>query len=157
MGRLILVCASTCTQHTIWGYYCIKYIGFFDFTLKSMGPNLGGFGSNLSCNISPNTTKFFTHVLTYHISSDRYVSKFYKQSLRMGKIMTIYSTAQPIKHTENMLGYFHLDGILCRLSYACTAQCYSVSVILFLIDRGGKGTQSESRLDWLASLYRIYM
>ena len=42
-----------------------KFHGKFDLHGTSMGPNPVGFGSNLSCNISPNATKFFTHVLTY--------------------------------------------------------------------------------------------
>ena len=40
---------------------------------KSMDPNPGGFGSSLSRNISPNTTKVFTNVLTY-MSSNRYIT-----------------------------------------------------------------------------------
>ena len=36
----------------------------FDLRDTSMGPHPEGFGSNLSRNISPNATKFFTHILT---------------------------------------------------------------------------------------------
>ena len=64
----------------------------------------GDFGSNLSRNISPNTTKIFTHVLT--MSSNRQVSKFYKQSSEWAKLMTSYSTAQPIETHRKLAGLF---------------------------------------------------
>ena len=51
--------------HTVWGCYYINFGWEIDLHGTSMGPNPEGFGSNLSRNISPNATKFFTHVLTY--------------------------------------------------------------------------------------------
>ena len=51
--------------HTVWGCYYINFGREIDLHGTSMGPNPEGFGSNLSRNISPNATKFFTHVLTY--------------------------------------------------------------------------------------------
>ena len=62
---LVLIFWPSCP--TLVAQYCdlahINYVGCFDLHASlPVGPN-PGFGSSLSQNISPNTTKFFTHVL----------------------------------------------------------------------------------------------
>ena len=62
-----LVCEPNVVQlqaHRL-GILLYKFREEFDLHGMSMGPNPEGFGSYLSHNISPNGTKFFTHVLTY--------------------------------------------------------------------------------------------
>ena len=83
------------------GILLYKFREEFDLHGTSMGLNPEGFGSNLSRNISPDATKFFTHVLTY-----RYVSRFYEQSSEWAKLMTINSTAQPIETHRKLAGIF---------------------------------------------------
>ena len=75
-----------------------------------MGPNPGGFGSNLTQNISLNTTEFFIRALTYVLLQIQIV-----QSSEWAKLMTIYSTAQRIE-THSTLAVVII--LRCRPSYA---------------------------------------
>ena len=66
-SQVHLVCEPNVVQlraHRL-GILLYKFLEEFDLHGTCMGPNPEGFGSNLSRNISPNATKFFTHVLTY--------------------------------------------------------------------------------------------
>ena len=60
----VLVCEPNVVQlsGTPFGDVIYKFWGEIDLHGTSMGPNPEGFGSNLSRNISPNATKFFTHM-----------------------------------------------------------------------------------------------
>ena len=95
-------CAAT--AHRL-GVLLYKFCEEFDLHGMSMGPNPEGFGSNLSWNISPNATKFFTHVLTYFFLTDTYPD-FFEQSSEWVKLMTINSTAQPIETHGKLAGIF---------------------------------------------------
>ena len=65
-------------------------------------PNPGGFGSNLTQNISLNTTEFFIRALTYVLLQIQIV-----QSSEWAKLMTIYSIAQR-SETHGILAGIHL-------------------------------------------------
>ena len=82
-----------------------------------MGSNPGGFGSNLSHNISQIPQKFSNMYL--HMSSKQILIQILQRKFRMGEINN------------------SVDGILhCRRSYAHAGQRYLVLAILFLSDRG---------------------
>ena len=88
----------TCEAQRL-GILPYQILRVFWFTCKSMEPNLGGFGSNLSCN---NVMKFFTHPSCTN------------KVIRMGKINeNLFHCSAPLKHTVYLLRQFH-SRILCR-------------------------------------------
>ena len=51
------------------------------------------------------------------MSSNRYASKFYKQSSEWAKLMTIYSTAQPIETQGKLAGILLKWKFLCYINF----------------------------------------
>ena len=102
-----------------------------------LNPEPEGFGSNLNCNIS-SMPQNFSHMYL-HMSSNRYISKFYKQSSEWTKLMTINSTAQPTETHGKLAGIFpYVESFIVDQA----AHTLRSAAILFLRD-GAKGTQSR--------------
>ena len=89
LGSLWTKCCAP-TKHTVWGFSYIKYI----YT-QVYGPESWELWKQFEPQFKTSYHKNF-HTCTY-MSSNRYVSKLYEQSSEWVKLMTIYSTAQPIE------------------------------------------------------------
>ena len=149
------------------GLFLYQICRVFWFTRKSMGPNPGGFGSNLSCNItiSPNTTKFFTYVLTCLLTV---VTDTYPNFINKVQWAKSHWHCSAHWNTQKTCWDNSVDGILhCRPSSAHAVQrplLFSVCHFCFW-EFGVKGIQSrlclcfydiiynmESNLEWGAQL-----
>ena len=116
------------------GLLVYKLRRMFWFTRKSVGPNSGGVGSNLNHNVSPNTTKFFTHVLTYVFYNNKHQRRIQilQTKFRMGEINDNLFHCSAHLNTRKTCWDISVDRIIhCRPSYALATQRYLVSTIFF--------------------------
>ena len=90
--------------HTVWGCYYINFGGKLIYTARLWARILRA-SEAIWAAILAQIPQNFSHMYL-HMSSNRYVSRFYEQSPRWPKLMTIIPLLSPLKHRENLLGYF---------------------------------------------------
>ena len=110
IGKLNPGCSSLWTKrcaafgHTIWGFYYINFGGKLIYTARLWARILGA-SEAIWAAILAQMRQNFSHMYL-HMSSNRYVSRFYEQSSEWPKLMTINSTAQPIETHGKLSGVF---------------------------------------------------
>ena len=90
--------------HTVWGCYYINFGGKLIYTARLWARILRALEAIWAA-ILAQMPQNFSHMYL-HMSSNRYVSRFYEQSSRWPKLMTINSTAQPIETHRKLAGVF---------------------------------------------------
>ena len=90
--------------HTVWGCYYINFGGKLIYTARLWARILRA-SEAIWAAILAQMPQNFSHMYL-HMSSNRYVSRFYEQSSRWPKLMTINSTAQPIETHGKLAGVF---------------------------------------------------
>ena len=90
--------------HTVWGCYYINFGGKLIYTARLWVRILRA-SEAIWAAILAQMPQNFSHMYL-HMSSNRYVSRFYEQSSRWPKLMTINSTAQPIETHGKLAGVF---------------------------------------------------
>ena len=91
--------------HTVWGCYYINFGGKLIYTARLWARILRA-SEAIWAAILAQMPQNFSHSMYLHMSSNRYVSRFYEQSSRWPKLMTINSTAQPIETHGKLAGVF---------------------------------------------------
>ena len=90
--------------HTVWGCYYINFGEKLIYTARLWARILRA-SEAIWAAILAQMPQNFSHMYL-HMSSNRYVSRFYEQSSRWPKLMTINSTAQPIETHGKLAGVF---------------------------------------------------
>ena len=88
--------------HTVWGFYYINFGGKLIYTARLWARMLRASEAIWGAIFAQMPQNFSYMYL--HMSSNRYVSRFYVQSSEWPKLMTINSTAQPIETHRKLAG-----------------------------------------------------